>query len=262
MSETEQTSTAPTSSLVEELLTLNKEYEENPDARTTWKLELTQEASDSFVNSLLASDEAWTLFQQSARVAAKSGKSSVRLGDTWVGRGPQVNSQFLSDLLDLGDLVECLQTVLDERLGEGLTKVFNHQIATNVRRGPPKYALVVSWNQEGFKQANEILAGNRERAEERLKNAMRRRDERQDGEVSGGEDEGSPRPRRRDRDDHDDRPRRNNTDRDSRPRRNNTDRDSRPRRNYGDEDRPRRSRNYDRDEGARDSRPRRRERYD
>lgn len=192
MTDTETTTTAA-ATFADELLELGEQYQDE-QVRASWRNEQLAAATTYFLDTLLASDEAWETFQENARINVKSiGKKTVSLL-TWQGRGPSHQGQLLVDLLDLGELLEKLQDVLDLKGGKDRFLVFKHSVNASRGNGPRMYSLTVSWDQSGFEKGREIIAGERVKAEERVERNMRRRLAREEG---GDDDEEDNRPARR-----------------------------------------------------------------
>jgi len=81
-----------------------------------------EEAAQHFLSTLLASDTARQQFETNALHRSRLGSKTVRLTQ-WQGRGPTHLDQALSDLLDLGDLLQKMQDYLDETYGSGQLRV-------------------------------------------------------------------------------------------------------------------------------------------
>lgn len=175
--------------LADQLVDLHEQFQ-NEAVRAQWRADSTWQATEHFLDQLLGSDDKWAAFAENAMDAVRtSGKKTLSLM-TWQGRGPSYRGQFLSELFDLGSLREKLQDVLDVRGGEGRFMVFKHSVPSV--RGPRTFSLTVSWDTTGFANAQNIIQGEREKAQARLERSHQRRD--------GGDEEGEEtedRPQRR-----------------------------------------------------------------
>ena len=156
------TNNTVTNNLSQELNSLRTEYESSESVRTARDREAVIKATDHFLDSLVRSDEAVSLFEKSAREAASYGKKLVQLV-TWSGRGPTYLNQTLSELLDFGDLCARLQDYFDTTYGTDEFRVFHYPV-----RNTRTTALTVSWDKAGFDNADGIIRSNRERAQQRL----------------------------------------------------------------------------------------------
>lgn len=171
---TTATSTSETSNkFVNRVRSLNETYDTDESTRATWLTEFRESANEHFLKSLLSSDQAVDDFETNVQDSAKLGKKTVQL-TSWTGRGPTHKNQSLSDLLDVGDLVQRMQDFLDLRYGEKQFMVFNHNISS--KHGQRTTALTVSWNPEGFENAEGILETNRQRAVQRMERTRLRND--------------------------------------------------------------------------------------
>lgn len=183
-------------------------------AQETYCAQVRDQAAEHFLETLLSGESAAREFEQNALHRNKTGQQTASLA-RWQGRGPTYRDQSLSDLLDLGDLLQRMQDYLDCTYGPGEFRVFNHRIRNNRNRAA---SLTVSWNKEGFENVDSIIKNNRERALERQQRQA-------DGHNHGSDDEEDHHDRAPRRDDrraprHDDRPRRRHQDdRDRAPRR-------------------------------------------
>lgn len=213
------TTTTSFSSLADELVSLSEQYKNDQEARIAWRQESVDVANQYFYDSLLASEEAWDAFTQKAYDSAKtSGNKTCRLS-TWTGRGPSYRGQFLSDLLDLDNLLERFQDLFNERCGEGKFMVFKNPIVKG--NGPRRFALTVSWDSDRFDNARSIITRSRESALEYKENMEKRNNSRDMEERSQFGDDHRHQ-NRSSNDDYDDR----------RPRRRYDDREPRQRRQY------------------------------
>ena len=158
MSNTESTTTT---TFVSQLAS-NAEKFQDSASQEEYCAQVREQAAEHFLQELLANDTATTQFESLALHRSKCGQKTVRLTQ-WQGRGPAYLDQSLSDLLDLGDLLQRMQDFLDERYGSSTFRVFNHRV-----RKTRNVALVVSWDTEGFENVDLIIAHNRQKAQQRL----------------------------------------------------------------------------------------------
>lgn len=183
--------TTTDNTFVSQLAANTEEYKDTA-LRETYCSQVRELAAEHFLQKLLASPEARTNFEASALHRSKScDQKTVRL-EQWQGRGPAYLDQCLSDLLDLGDLVQRLQDHLDQTYGRDSFRVFNHPV-----RKTRSMALVVSWDASGFSNADDILQRNRAKAQERQERLLHRRDgEEEDEEEAQTQSHSRPAPRR------------------------------------------------------------------
>lgn len=165
MSDTTATTTTSTSTFVSQLAT-NAEQFQDSASQEEYCSQVREQAAEHFLQDLLASETSVTQFEELALHRSKCGQKTVRLTQ-WQGRGPTYLDQSLSDLLDLGDLLQRMQDFLDERYGTSTFRVFNHRV-----RKTRNVALVVSWDQEGFENVDLIIAHNRQKAQQRQERQM------------------------------------------------------------------------------------------
>lgn len=243
-----------TTSFVEQLESDAVKYKDST-AQEEYCAQIREQAAEHFLELFLSSPKATKEFEELALHRNKMNQQTARLAQ-WQGRGPTYLDQSLSDLLDLGDLLQRMQDHLDATYGAGKFRVFNHRVRGNRNR---LISLTVSWDSEGFENVDSIVENNRKYALERQQRQQEGRT-RDDGEDDGCEEDELPArhtPRRREGGNrqYDDRaPRRRDGARnrqyeDRAPRRHD---DRAPR--YEDEDRAPRRRQADR--GPRDSAPR------
>lgn len=209
MTDTETTST--TTTFADELAQLGEQYQDE-QVRATWRSQQVAEATQHFLDTLLASDEAWASFQEQARNNVRStGKKTASLL-TWQGRGPSYQGQYLTDLLDLDELLQKFQDVLDMKGGKDQFLVFKHPVTAS--RGPRSFSLTVSWDKSRFDNARDIISGEREKAEQRVERNVRRRLDREENDDDDEERRSSRRPARREHGNDDRRPARHHRPRD------------------------------------------------
>lgn len=174
------TDTEQTNAFVVQLQTDTAKYTD-ASAREEYLAEVRETAAEHFLTELLSGPLSSKKFEENAMHRNKLGQQTVRLTQ-WQGRGPVQLDQSLSDLLDLGDLLQRMQDHLDSTYGSGEFRVFNHLVKGNRARGR-MISLTVSWNKERFENVDEIITNNRERALDRQK---RQQEDRTSG---GGGDE-------------------------------------------------------------------------
>lgn len=253
------TDTQNTNSFVAQLESDSEKYKDSA-AQEQYCAQVREQAAEHFLNELLSGDSAVKQFEELTVHRNKLGQQTVRLTQ-WQGRGPTHLDQSLSDLLDIGDLLQRMQDHLDATYGQGTFRVFNHRVRGSRNR---TVSLTVSWNKEKFENVDSIIENNRQRALERVQRQQESRgdmDMDMDGDGDGdgdAEDDLAPRnrgpPRRREGDHreggrYEDRPRRREGGREGGRY------EDRPRRRYDErsyDERPRRPERYD------DSAPRRR----
>lgn len=186
MSDTQSTK----NSFVAQLQADAEKYKDST-AQEEYCAQVREQAAEHFLESLLSGKTASSEFEQNTLHRNKTGQQTVRLSQ-WQGRGPTYLDQSLSDLLDLGDLLQRMQDYLDSTYGAGEFRVFNHRVRGNRNR---TVSLTVSWNKEGFENVDSIIKNNRERALERQ---QRHADGLNRGSDDEEEDQQSRPPRRRD----------------------------------------------------------------
>jgi hypothetical protein len=192
--------TQTTNSFVSQL-EANAEKFKDPEAVEVYLTQVRENAAEHFLKQLLTSEEARANMEQliTHRTIIKQKTALVH---RWQGRGDTYMEQSLSDLLDLGDLLQRMQDFLDSTYGSGRFRIFNHQI-----RRTRDTALTISWTPEGFQNLDDIILRNRARAQERLERLKQRRggDDADEGEGDEDvsfrprEDRGPPRARYEDR---------------------------------------------------------------
>lgn len=240
-------------SFVSQLQADAEKYQDSA-AQEDYCAETRENAAEFFLQEYLSSPAATKKFEELALHRQKLGQQTARLLQ-WQGRGPEHLGQSISDLLDLGDLLQRMQDYLDMTYGPGEFRVFNHHVRGNRNR---TVSLTVSWKKDGFENVDSIVENNRQRALERMQrqkeNRARGGDEDEDDDAECDElrpsyrgESHRHRESNRDGGRYDDRaPRRHNDgprNYDNRPRRR-YDEDSGPRRQY--DDAPRGRRNGDR----------------
>lgn len=159
------------SSFAQQLNKLRIDYESSEERRTAVDSANRFQALDYFLDKYIRTSEAQAHFEKVATEAATVGKKLVQL-ETWTGRGPVYANHALSDLLDLADLCERLQDVFNTKYGENEFRVFHYSI-----RNSRTTALTVSWDKDGFENADGIIRSNRLRAQQRLENRSAEREE-------------------------------------------------------------------------------------
>ena len=200
--------TTVTSNLVDLLNEANIQAED-PDCVAQARVDARQAATEYFLETLLTSPTACATMEAEMLARAKTSPNArtYRLS-SWTGSGPTYQGQHLSELLDIGDLLQRMQDFLDEnyRSGEGENekrlRVFN--CPASQARGRPQTRgrtnLIISWNKEKFSTADAIIEANRKAALER-KDFYARRDQQRyepegegevEGEVEGEEAEAEP----------------------------------------------------------------------
>lgn len=200
--------------------------------------QVREQAAEHFLENFLSGATATKQFENLVLHRNRLRQHTARLV-TWQGRGPTYLDQALSDLLDLGDLLQRLQDHLDSTYGANEFRVFNHHVRGSRNR---TMALTVSWDKERFENVDSIIENNRQHALERLKRQQENRthgDEDEDCDVVD-DDELAPRNRA---------PPRGGPRRTSAPRRYDEgasrNYENRPRRRFDGEERPQRRNNYD-----------------
>lgn len=162
MSNTE--TTPVTTTFADELVSLGEQYNDE-HVRAEWRAQQHAEAIQFYLDTLLASDEAWAAFQDNARMNVRTGgKKTVSLL-SWQGRGPSYQGLFLADLLDRDELLQKFQDVLDLKGGNDRFVIFKHPVTGS--RTPRSYSLTVSWDESRFNNARDIIEGERAKAEQR-----------------------------------------------------------------------------------------------
>ena len=119
------TNATTTSTFVSQLAS-NAEKFQDSASQEEYCAQVREQAAEHFLQDLLGSESSATQFEELALHRSKCGQKTVRLTQ-WQGRGPTYLDQSLSDLLDLGDLLQRMQDFLDERYGASTFRVFNHQ---------------------------------------------------------------------------------------------------------------------------------------
>ena len=193
-----------TASLLDALHEANSQCRADPNVAQSSLAEAREQAADYFLESLLTSADATATLERECLARAKLGQKTYRL-TTWTGSGPDYCGQKLPDLLDLGNLLEKMQDWLDEnyRTDAHRFRVFN----CRVRNAPRNtFNLILSWNEDKFSTADQIIETNRQMAIERRDSYERRRHERNhDDDVDGAPhedaEETEDRPPRRQYDD-------------------------------------------------------------
>ena len=159
------------SSFAQQLNKLRIDYESSEERRAAVDSANRFLALDFFLDKYIRTSEARELFEKSATEAATVGKKLVQL-ETWSGRGPVHANHSLSDLLDFADLCERMQDVFNMTYGENEFRVFHYSI-----RNTRTTALTVSWDKDGFENADGIIRSNRLRAQQRLESRSVDREE-------------------------------------------------------------------------------------
>ena len=159
MSEATSTPTPGSTSapLLEQVVQLNSEYKKNPDEVLAQARAL---AIEQALQHLLTGETARAAFEAGVRSAAAEGKTTYRI-TTWnLADGLKFNGRYLLDLLNKGELLGMMQDWLDEnyKTEDKQFRIFHHKVA----RVHNRFALVVSWDKEGFASIDEIISHNRE----------------------------------------------------------------------------------------------------
>lgn len=179
-----------TNSFVAQLRADSEKYQDST-SREEYCDRVREQAAEHFLDKYLASKEATDAFRELSSHRSKLGLWTVRLVQ-WQNRGPTYLDQSLSDLLDLGDLLQRMQDHLDVNYGVGEFRVFNHRVHGDNNR---MVSLTVSWDKAGFENIDTIIEKNRQRAHEwRERRQQRLNEPRSSGDGSDGE----RLPRRRD----------------------------------------------------------------
>jgi hypothetical protein len=151
-----------------------------------------EEAAEHFLETLLTSEKAVASFLELTAHRNKIRQKTSCVA-RWQGRGDTYKEQSVSDLLDLGDLLQRMQDYLDATYGPYF-RIFNHQVQRT-----RDTSLTVSWNPDGFAKLDDIIKRNRERATERSARQKSARDASKNGEGDGDERDDSQSYRRDDR---------------------------------------------------------------
>ena len=144
-----------------------------------------QLASEHFLEQFFTGKDVSAEFENLVVHRNKLGQQTARVA-LWTGRGPTYLDQSLSDLLDLGDLLQRMQDHLDATYGVGEFRVFNHRVRGNRNR---TMSLTVSWDKERFENVDRIIEENR------LHAAKRQQRHRGGDDVDEDEDEEVAAPR-------------------------------------------------------------------
>lgn len=165
-------------------LQADTEKYQDSSAQEEYCAQVREQAVEHFLEELLSGPTASKQFETLAIHRNKLGQKTARLAQ-WQGRGPTYLDQCLSDLLDIGDLLQRMQDHLDSTYGPGEFRVFNHRVRGNRNR---TVSLTVSWNKEGFENVDSIIENNRQRAQERQQRQQEGHG-RGDGEDEDDDDE-------------------------------------------------------------------------
>lgn len=167
------TDSTSTNSFVSQLTADTATYS-NEEEQAKYRSQNREDATEHFLAQYFTSPDAQSHFETTVLHKNKLGQRIVRLTG-WSGRGPSHLDQFLTDLLDTGDLLQRMQDHLNLTYGEGQFRVFNHRVS-----GKRMTALSVSWDSTGFENIDQIIATNRTKAIERRERAAERAAERDD----------------------------------------------------------------------------------
>lgn len=151
---TTQTS-ASSQSFKEELQRLDTLYQSNPEAAT---LAHVNKAIETAVAAFCKTP----LLYNAAVCAASTGWKSCRLTTWTLDTVPRFMNIPLGVLCDEKGLITAMQTSLDADFGKGSFRVYNHRVSRT--HGPLEFALSLSWDDKGFDQVDQILAGNQRAA--------------------------------------------------------------------------------------------------
>src|SRR3972149_8601210 len=152
------------SDLFQRVQTPHQEYEQTPDqAQQRQQVYLTQkreQACQAAVQEILKDHQSQIL------QAANMNKRSTRVYEWRHGEQVRFNGCFLRDLLNRGDLLECLQEYLDTTHGAGHFKIYStilSQRQSYSSANERQYAIYVSWDTQEFERIEAMIVENRQR---------------------------------------------------------------------------------------------------